>query len=124
MKHKTINGWTKELMKAQIRLNMRAKSNRYTESGQQVCLYRSQYKGKPTACSVGCFIPDELFLKEHNAKACPDLITAIPQLTKRLPLQLLGLCDLQFAHDGFTGPGADCAEHVCKWIDENVEDGE
>lgn len=88
MKHKTINGWTKELMKAQIRLNMWVKS-----IDNDACMYRSVLK-------------------------------KFPILKKKPPLDEYSLTKLQGQHDNFRGNPEDCAEYVCKWIDENVEDGE
>lgn len=128
MKHKTINGWTKELMKAQIRLNMRAKSVNGGVNNGKRCLYRSTYNGEPNACAVGCFIPDEKYSGDLEGLVPSEphkggLLTGFQIATSEVafPLEGGGLRAMQNVHDDSlkTNP----AEEVCAWTDENVEDG-
>lgn len=124
MKHKTINGWTKELMKAQIRLNMRGKS----WDGED-CLYRSEINGLPTACAVGCFIPDEKYSVDLEGEV-PSKPSKNGEIARfeiatsevAFPLEGEGLKDMQIIHD--SSHSGNPAEEVCAWIDKNVEDGE
>lgn len=118
MKHKTINGWTKELMKAQIRLNMRAKS----VNGNGICQYRSTYNNKPTACAVGCFIPDSKYVPELENSIAGGFRFQTLTNTVRFPLEYSGLREMQIVHDESFKDNP--AEEVCGWIDENVEDVE
>ena len=124
MKHKTINGWTKELMKAQIRSNMKAKSIGRNE----ICAYRSFYDGEPNACAIGCFIPDEHYTPALEGEV-PSILDMefhrdFERLTKkvRLPLNSRALRFMQIVHDESLKDNP--AEEVCAWIDANVEDGE
>jgi hypothetical protein len=116
--HKTINGWTKETMKKQIRRNMRAKS---IESETGTCLYRSTFEGKPNACAVGCFIPDDKYTPEmENLMPILSKKTSWDELTTTIlfPLNGEGLFEMQRIHDrsSLSNP----AEEVCAWIDKHV----
>lgn len=111
-------------MKAQIRLNMKAKSTGQNER----CLYRSFYNGEPNACAVGCFIPDDQYTPTLEGKV-PGILDpgsngAFKRLTKkvRFPLKTDALKRMQNVHD--RSSEANPAEEVCAWIDRNVEDGE
>lgn len=111
--YKTANGWTKEKMKAQIRL----KNNGTRSSEGSRCVYRTK---DGSACAVGCFIPDG-----HEALdtiwPASTLVRTYPSLASLVPLTSLdGLNSLQCAHDRHIG--LNLHEALFSWIDENVED--
>jgi hypothetical protein len=121
----TINGWTKESMKAQVRARMTAKS---VTNNPRACAYRSEVNGERTACAIGCFIPNDRYtpelegilpLPESECVSYPKWF----ELTKgiKFPLDSLGLRAMQVIHD--RSKQANPADEVCDWIDANVEDG-
>jgi hypothetical protein len=121
--YRTINGWTKESMKAQIRAKMTTKS--MAETGNGGCLYRSTVNGVPTACAVGCFIPDKDYTPslEGNLPGFQYVGCDWKESTKdiKFPLDSKGLLAMQCIHDG--SKQANPADEVCDWVDANVEDG-
>lgn len=120
MKHKTINGWTKEKMKAQIRL----KNNGTRAHDGDSCKYMTPDGNR---CAVGCFIPDDQFSEGLlESTDVTDLLIRYKHLKEYMPLEDRGLTFMQGEHDS----GYDVAEatglheRLCAWIDQNVEDSE
>lgn len=111
MKYKCINGWTKEKMKAQIKL----KNNgmRAVDPWGIICLYRTP---DGNACAIGCFIPDNNQAIRYN---CP-IDTIHHQVKEYMPIELTGLIELQFLHD--RNEKDNLHDVLFYWIDENVED--
>lgn len=114
MKYKTINGWTKESMKAAIAKGNKGKRAYDEEYG---CLYLTEDGNK---CAIGCFIPD-------GHKAQRDSVTAslltlkFPDLDRTMPIEGEGLSRLQLIHD--SAPSlSDPRSALYAWIDKNVED--
>lgn len=115
MKFQTINGWTKEKMKAQIR----AKNNGKVASNGKLCLYETP---DGNHCAVGCFIPEG-----HQAMNATESVEWLlgyhEDLLKHMPLIKDGMYKLQVEHDKYTStPTEDVRKVLCKWIDENVID--
>ena len=121
---KAINGWTREKMKAQIRLKNNGKKSIDVDGR---CLYRS---GDGNACVAGCFIPDdnplitdsELMLRYNTS----PVSTIWSQIKDVAPLEVQHLRILQDIHDTFEEAGSPGSLHdrLFKWIDANVEDTE
>lgn len=114
IKYKTINGWTKDKMKAQVR----AKNNGHRSTKAGGCAYESTDGNR---CAAGCFIPDG-----HAALGYGDfidmLIARYPELANYMPLEFNhDMYKFQLAHDTASDE-EDVREVLCEWIDKNVED--
>ncbi len=116
--YKAINGWTKEKMKAQIRL--KNNGDKSVSRGGDSCAYRGI---RDNACGVGCFIPDECYemRMDVDTPGPAALLNLYPHLAEHMPLNTLDLTDLQAAHDSYYD-GGDMRDHLCDWIDNNVRD--
>lgn len=118
MKYSTINGWTKEKMKAQIR----AKNNgtRCYDSEQDSCVYEMP---NGNHCAVGCFIP-----QGHEGMTIiggsDNLLYNYQSLTLLMPLKPRALRELQKVHDSCQDGkyARDVRDVLCEWIDANVVD--
>lgn len=112
---KTINGWTKEKMKERIRL----KNNGYkaTTPDGSFCVYRTS---TGNACAAGVFIEDS-DVKLINRQSDP--VHQLPlEILNKFPLEPYAIRELQKAHDEFESTDGDMRDHLCKWVDEKVED--
>jgi len=115
MKYPTINGWTRETMKAAIRAGNNGTRARAEKTDR--CLYLTADGNK---CAVGCFIPDGH--RAQKAKhAIHTLLVAYPELFASMPLGVRDLNYMQAEHDEYLGPD-DMRDILCTWIDANVED--
>lgn len=115
---KAINGWTKDKMKAHIKLEFKGKS----EDAKGNCLYRGP-NGKK--CAVGIFIPDDRYhpsmdSNSNNGGVSISLLMRKFDLSDIMPLGELYLYDLQRTHDNSSDPNT--LDDMIVWIDKNVED--
>ena len=121
MIHKTINGWTKEKMKAQIRAkNDGSKSGSYEIGfGDFACKYRGD---NSNACAVGCFILDEDYKSEFEGHSLQGLLEY--EEFAQMPLDYFGLKEMQNEHDSAIKmpPDGNMRDLLCNWIDNNVLD--
>lgn len=114
--YRTINGWTKERMKAQIR----ARNDGTAAMEDGACLYETT---SGNHCAVGCFIP-----AGHDAmgalKSADALLAEFEELRDAVPLDGPGLLQMQMEHDRSDNraPGKDVRDVLCDWIDKNVVD--
>ena len=125
-KFKTINGWTKEKMKAQIRAkntgvpSILRKSNDYptdkNQLFQEICAYRGI---GGNCCAAGCFIPDEEYSPKLEGKSV--IVLSATGLDFKWPLSREGMAEMQTVHDGYKGE-TDMRDVLCDWIDHRVED--
>lgn len=116
----TINGWTKERMKEQIRLKNNGTKALIKSEESEKCVYRTE---DGNACAVGCFIPDEDYRPEMDRRTMLPtcLEKEFPELMKKLPLEPLALEQMQSIHDRGSKVG-DVRIRLCDWIDKNVID--
>lgn len=118
MKYQTINGWTVEKMKEQIRKKNNGKRavGEHPDFDREICLYETP---DGNHCAVGCFIPEG-----HKALSLgagvDSLLDLNPELHDVFPLESEALSQLQSVHDG-NGDNYDIRETLCRWIDQNVE---
>jgi len=112
MKYHTINGWTKEKMKAQIR-----KYNNGTLAREGFsCAYKNEVGNR---CAIGCFIPDAFFEGPINIYdlSVVGLLNRYPFLYTYMPFEENKvLTEFQNIHD----KAIQTHEELFKWIDENV----
>lgn len=114
--YKTANGWTKEKMKAQIRL----KNNGTQAFASRACgcVYRTE---TGNACAIGCFIPDDSLALNHLGTV-KSLLVSHPDLKRLMPLAGgNALSEFQEVHDS-PRPTGSLHEALFAWIDANVED--
>ena len=111
--YKTINGWTKEKMIAQIQ--MRNNGTVSVRGGR--CQYRANHKPNGNACAVGCFIPDEDYQKRFEEQPLWFIIDQIPG---KMPLEISGLHSMLGVHD--RSLNKDPRIKLIDWINANVED--
>ncbi len=114
---KTINGWTKARMIAQIRLRNDGTKSVNTRGG---CVYQS-----PTgnACAVGCFIPQGDYREELDNGIGVREVFLWQEMRLAMPLAVEGLTRMQSVHDNAPSEiGGDMRERLANWINENVED--
>lgn len=118
MKYSTINGWTKEKMKAQIRA--RNNGTRCYDSEQDQCLYEMP---NGNHCAVGCFISEG-----HESMGCigavDTLLDNYQGLIESMPLTRTALFEMQKAHDNCQDGkyAKDVRDVLCAWVDTNVRD--
>ena len=120
---RTINGWTKEKMKAQIMERNIGKASMIHGFG---CAYQG---ADGNACAVGCFLPKDYNLEDFEsgnsgATDVLKLIERFPDLRNLMPLDVYDLKNLQVVHDSFADTPDDPRPALLKWIDENVTNGE
>ncbi len=125
MKYQTINGWTKEAMKARLREKVPAHGAIVEQQLSAKCVYRTK-EGK--ACFAGAFIPDEIYRPIMEGTAVQSLIEGPYGLGKVMPLETGGIVALQHIHDQnalrLSENKIDVVEKGCEWIEKNVEDGQ
>lgn len=109
--YQTINGWTKESMKAHIIANFKGKS---VDIGGE-CLYRGPNEAK---CAVGLFIPDSLYHSCMEQLSPKKILNDFPILADKMPLETIELTIFQMVHD--ESSKAECLPNILKWIDEKV----
>jgi hypothetical protein len=116
--YKTINGWTKEKMKEQIR--KKNNGSRAWEEGKigymSGCRYRTPDNNH---CAVGCFIPENHEALQYVGDS-NWLLNHYPGLEFDMPLNKEALFTMQQIHD--EAIGVNVQEILCKWIDQNVVD--
>ncbi len=114
--YKTINGWTKDRMKAQI-----DKYNNGTKSeSNQSCVYETE---RGNRCAVGCFIPD----LHDGLRYCGNvdsLVFKYNDLERYMPLPIDAMKQLQIVHDKFDTRNGykDVKQAMYAWIDSAVID--
>lgn len=111
--YKTINGWTKQQMKEQIRL----KNNGTQSKSDNGCVYRTE---DGNSCAAGCFISDKdiEFVKYQTST-----VFGLPEfIVRKFPLPLMAMRQFQQAHDGGHYYNMDMRDILCNWIDTNVEE--
>jgi hypothetical protein len=113
--YKTINGWTKDKMKAQIRLKNNGK--RSLSGELDGCAYQAEDGNR---CAAGCFIPDG-HIALHFGDFIDLAIQIHPELKTSMPLDTEDMYKFQIAHDT-ANDKEDVRDVLCRWIDENVED--
>ncbi len=115
---KTINGWTKARMTAQIRLRNDGTKSVDTRGR---CVYQS-----PTgnACAVGCFIPrGQYWGGFDDGDMGVREVFLWQEMRLAMPLAVEGLTRMQSVHDNAPSEiGGDMRERLANWINENVED--
>lgn len=116
--YRTINGWTKERMKDQIRARNTGKPS--IDPGYSFCLYESA--GGLNHCAVGCFIPPHHEALQFKGSA-GTMLRHHNDLLSVMPLQVDGLLQMQDVHDSMHAL-RDMRDVLCDWIDLNVEDSE
>lgn len=125
----TINGWTKEKMKAQIRAKNNGQPSIRKVANDDgtfytTCVYRAK---DGNACAAGCFIPDDKYsartMEGWNIRHAAELDH---DLRDQLPLTLDGMTHMQVLHDGYDKSdfSGDMREILCKWIDDTVIDAD
>jgi hypothetical protein len=117
---KTINGWTKEAMKQQIRA--RNNGSKAFDAHLNQCVLREGRVADGNACAVGCFIPDDKYNPEFEDWSL-DFLNE-PEISSLMPLNRYGLNMMQKFHDGIIGfkMNSDMRDALCEWIDQNVTD--
>lgn len=124
MKFKTINGWNKERMKAEIMARMldhKSYEDSWNDSTCCQCMYRAEDGNR---CAVGVFIPDDKYDESMDRDLnVYHLLEGFPELKQVMPLETGGLLEMQEVHDA-TPVGVDPRPRLCEWIDENVVDDE
>lgn len=119
----TINGWTKERIKEQIRARNNGTPAKTPEDplGHFRCLYLTDDGNR---CAAGVFIPDG-----HPAQSSTLSISSVlddhPDLYAAMPLGMNGMYALQaYGHDrpAFNATTRDMRDVMCEWIDLNVVD--
>lgn len=114
--YKTINGWTKDRMKAQIN-----KYNNGTKSeSNEFCVYETE---RGNRCAVGCFIPD-LHNGLHYRGNVHNLVLKYSDLKRYMPLTIDAMKQLQRVHDRFDKRNSykDIKQAMYAWIDSAVVD--
>jgi hypothetical protein len=115
MCYKPVNGWTKDAIIKQLRLkNNGSKSEVYESDGKLHCRYRGDNNN---ACSIGCFIPDDLYNTTMEGLGVSHLLERFP-LADKMPLPLEALIRLQCVHDLRLG---DVRENMIDWVLKNVD---
>ncbi len=113
--YKTINGWTKEKMIAQIKL----KNNGSKAEYKHLCRYRTD---EGNACFVGAFIPDDVYSPSFEGSV-HFLLKEYPNMLPIMPLDEDALAKLQHVHDGHESAiMAPLHQRMEEWINDNVED--
>jgi len=136
VRYHTINGWTKERMKAQIR--EQNDGTRATNANGD-CIYAT---GTGNHCAVGCFLASDIATEEAYESAIVDAGAANiayqladirhpddrheawaeqARIERLMPLREDGLQALQQVHDDPSNDD-DIRDALCKWIDKNVID--
>jgi hypothetical protein len=118
--YRTINGWTKERMIAQIQAKV-PKNGGYSGNNRSNCAYRTQSGG---ACAVGAFIPDVAYSPAMENHGVTYIQHYFPHVIKHMPVALEGLREMQKIHDGSTINGRDVVGELIEWIEANVSDVE
>ena len=113
---KTQNGWTKEKMKAHVKLEFKGKS----EDGYGNCMYRNS-NGKK--CAVGMFIPDNKYHVAMDNNACnggTNAIAVINQynLDDLMPLIKDAMNELQAVHD--KSAASETLDKMLEFVDSRV----
>jgi hypothetical protein len=115
--YQCINGFTKEKMKEVIRARNNGKKSTALDN-PDLCLYQS---AGGNHCAVGCFIP-----YGHKAMSfeggVSSLFNRYPDLAAVMPLKSPDLQAMQRVHDTIADETTDMRDHLCQWIDKNVED--
>lgn len=91
MKHKPINGWTKERILEVIKA-------RPFEERAMIGSYCTYLASNGNKCAVGLFIPDG-HLGQHSKYSVDTLLNNFPDLVQVMPLTLYPLMLLQNVHD-------------------------
>lgn len=125
-KYKTINGWTKEKMKAQIKKMNTGYASMVEGSG--VCAYRGvDPSGQRNACAVGCFIPDEKYsalMDRGIGIVVTELFNQFPNIMSDMPLPEEALVSMQRVHDRIHPSSQTTHDKLFSWIEDNVVDSE
>lgn len=93
-KFKTINGWTKEKMKAIV--SDRPFDGPAKTADGRFCSYLSADGNK---CAAGLFIPNDNVDAQAHEGPVWDLLHAFPELSDVFPLTKNGMSEFQRAHD-------------------------
>lgn len=117
MKYQTINGFTKDSMKAAIKAGNKGEVAAENNPLRR-CSYLTQDGNK---CAVGCFIPDG-HAGQSSTQGVYELLDTHQDLRAFMPLSDKGLASMQIVHDHHPHYG-DVREVLYSWIDKNVEDG-
>lgn len=122
----TQNGWTKDKMKAHIKLEFKGKSYEMLPSNTFVCKRetpRCLYRGPDgKKCAAGMFITDEAYNKsmDKGSQSINKLMTDSDVIKNMMPLDWTGMNELQRIHD-HSNPD-NTLEDMLRWVDENVRD--
>lgn len=108
---KPINGFTKQ--KILEVLQARKFPGRAISDERGDCAYKTEDGNK---CGVGMFIPDGHKAESYHGSYL-EVIAYYPDLLAFMPLDHVGMGELQFAHD--SSPNAKKA--MLDWVNENVE---
>lgn len=114
-KHKLINGWTKETVKARIR-------ERVPQEGcasDNTCLYRNA-KGK--SCAAGAFIPDALYKTSMERQPIQSVIRDNKLDVSLFPFNEHSMSRFQDIHDNTVSNGENVIDELVKFIDNDTEE--
>jgi hypothetical protein len=122
MRHKIINGWTKESMIAAIDTYVPHVGKCMDDSGGCVYLDDNGY-----SCPVGAFlrtflpVDHEAFKREGGVMDPMTGESLFPEFMDKMPLSIEGLRRIQVEHD-FTHRDHNVQERLISWINESCEE--
>jgi hypothetical protein len=111
-----INGWTKATMLQQI-LTKNNGRRAVDQISAPICLYQDQSGNR---CFVGAFIPDHHPALDNAIFPLDELLEDYPDLKACMPLDIIGLCELQGLHDRSFNKSTHLAAE--EWISQHVTD--
>lgn len=114
MKHKIINGYTKESMKQKIREGNTGEVSRKDGA----CFY---LKSDGNKCAVGCFIPEGHIGFNCGGDAY-NLLDNNADLVYEMPLNAKGLITMQRLHDSYLSCSQSLHDRLFDFIDNECEE--